>query len=186
MNTRAIAISILALVGLVAAACGADTPTPTPRPANTPTPTPSEPLAARCFATEAFAAEDLVAVIGEDLFPTSFDAINSGGCDFTGEVSNVEIMLEFEFQHDPRHALRGSRSRVADPFDRRKSLLEYVDDLVFHRRGRRPFEGDHDADEGKGHIRILIDPETEEAHHPEHSQRQGHHPGEDRAVDREI
>ena len=94
MNARAIAISILAAVGLIAAACGADSPTPTPQPINTPTPTPSERLTAQCVATEAYAAEHIVAVIGEDLFPSAFDAINRGGCDFNGEISDIEIVLD--------------------------------------------------------------------------------------------
>jgi hypothetical protein len=95
MNIKAVAISILAVVGLAAAACGADTPTPTPAgPAATPSPTPSGSLAARCISTEAYALEHLVAVIGEDRFPTAFDAINVGGCDFTSEVSGLEIVLD--------------------------------------------------------------------------------------------
>ncbi len=94
MNGRAIAISILTAVGLVATACGADAPTPTLQPINTPTPTPSERLTAQCFATEAYAAEHIVAVIGEDPFPNAFDAINSGRCDFNDEISDLEIMLD--------------------------------------------------------------------------------------------
>jgi hypothetical protein len=44
-------------------------------------------------ATEAYALEHLVAVIGVDPVPTAFDAINSGGCDFSEPIVLIQITL---------------------------------------------------------------------------------------------
>jgi hypothetical protein len=85
---------------LLLAACGVDpgdggrTPSaPTPTPTDAPTATPVVQLDVTCVATEAYALEHLVAVIGEDLVPTAFDAINSGGCDFSEPIVLVVITL---------------------------------------------------------------------------------------------
>lgn len=104
------------LITALLAACGAD-PTATPRPATatpvpptpalapsatsqptaTPTPTPlPEPPddpEALCITTEAYANEYLMAVIGQHAVPTSYDAINGGGCDFPIAVHAVRIEL---------------------------------------------------------------------------------------------
>ncbi len=94
MKFRALLISILSIIALLVAACGADLP-----PASTPTPTPtatppaSAPLTAQCIMTEAYALELIVAVIGQDRVPTVFDGINVGGCDFSDEVVRLEVTL---------------------------------------------------------------------------------------------
>ena len=99
MNNRRFVIGILASLGLLAAACGVDdppagtTPTPTQVPTPTATPQPSGPLEAVCFSTEAYALEHIVAVIGLDTVPTRFDAINGGGCDFNGDVTEIRVTL---------------------------------------------------------------------------------------------
>lgn len=46
-----------------------------------------------CFSTEAYASEPITAVIGQDTIPTSFDAINLGGCQFAVPVTSIRLEL---------------------------------------------------------------------------------------------
>ncbi len=68
---------LLAVVG-----CGDDAEPTTATPAPETSPTASASLEPLCFATEAYALEHIVAVIGQDKVPTAFDAVNQGGCEF--------------------------------------------------------------------------------------------------------
>ena len=78
---------------LVVGGCGDDAePTAVPSvPGRSPTASVSlEPL---CFATEAYALEHIVTVIGRDKVPTAFDAVNQGGCEFQFPVDRITIEL---------------------------------------------------------------------------------------------
>ena len=84
-------VVVTALV--IGSAYGQD-PVPTPTVPSSPTTGVSiNPL---CFATEAYALEHLVAVIGEDVVPTNFDAVNGGGCQFGSPVSQITVTLTGE------------------------------------------------------------------------------------------
>ena len=88
----AVALASLTML-LAVAGCGDDSePTATPTvPAPSPTAIASlEPL---CFATEMYALEYIVAVVGTDKVPTAFDAINQGGCQFQFPVDRITIEL---------------------------------------------------------------------------------------------
>ena len=65
---------LAAFAAVLLTACGGSGAAPTPTVSPTPTPTPDLTLDAQCFATEAYALEHLVAVIGVDRFPTALDA----------------------------------------------------------------------------------------------------------------
>ena len=68
-------------------------PTPTPVPPPTPTPEPAGEPEALCFSTQAYPADYIMAVIGQDAIPAAFDAMNGGGCDFPIAVHAVRIEL---------------------------------------------------------------------------------------------
>ena len=101
---RRLTLALFAVTGwLVVAACGSD-PTPattfTSTPTSTPTvvvsPTPDLSVEPVCFATEAYALEYPVAVIGRDPVPTEFDAVNRGGCQFEFPVAQITVTLTGE------------------------------------------------------------------------------------------
>ena len=50
-------------------------------------------IVVHCFSTEAYASEPITAVIGQDAIPTSFDAINLGGCQFAVPVTSIRLEL---------------------------------------------------------------------------------------------
>ncbi len=73
--------------------CGDDAePTALPSIPGT-SPTASVSLEPVCFATEAYALEYIVAVVGRDKAPTAFDAVNQGGCEFQFPVDRITIEL---------------------------------------------------------------------------------------------
>lgn len=84
--------TLTALAALLLTACDGSEAALTP----TATAPPGTALDPRCFATEAYALEHLVVVIGEDRVPTAFDAINSGGCSFRIPVTGLTVRLTLE------------------------------------------------------------------------------------------
>ena len=101
---NALIVCLIAAVGTLSAGCGAEPPadaTAVPTPHTTPeppTPTPGavEPLTFSCIATLAYALEPIAAVAGEDRLPTAFDAINTGGCEFSKPVTSVLYELALD------------------------------------------------------------------------------------------
>ena len=55
--------------------------------------TTSAEIVVHCYSTEAYASEPITAVIGQDPIPTSFDAINLGGCSFAVPVTSIRLEL---------------------------------------------------------------------------------------------
>lgn len=93
-------VSLIAITAaLLIAGCGvdpaADQPAPTPRATPTPMPTATAvaELDVACTATEAYAVEHIVAIIGQDLVPTAYDAINFGSCQFSEPIVLMQITL---------------------------------------------------------------------------------------------
>ena len=98
-----VAALLVTLTAALLVACGgsAAAPTPTPPPPSPtattpPSPTPDLSLDPRCIATEAYALEYLVAVIGDHGVPTAFDAINTGGCSFSFPITQLTVELSGE------------------------------------------------------------------------------------------
>ncbi|MEK9659588.1 MAG: DUF6174 domain-containing protein [Chloroflexota bacterium] len=94
----------LAAMTLALAACGpAGTPTPTP--------TPAAPVEALCISTEAYALDPITVAVGRDPLPTAFDAINTGGCDFSRPVS----ALRYELLDADGHVAQTARIELGGP-----------------------------------------------------------------------
>ena len=83
----------VALALVVGSACGEDS---TPTAPLFPSRTVEASIDPLCFATEAYALEHIVAVIGQDVVPTGFDAINNGGCQFGSSVTQISVTLTGE------------------------------------------------------------------------------------------
>ena len=80
-------------MALAVSGCDDDAESTTVPAAPETSPTASLSLEPLCFATEAYSLEHLVAVIGRDVVPTAFDAVNQGGCEFRFPVDRITIQL---------------------------------------------------------------------------------------------
>lgn len=97
MYRRPSLIALFTLFTLLIAACRVD-----PGDSNTPGSTPPSELSAQCFTTKAYGNEHLVVVVGQDVVPTAFDAINGGGCTFNDFIVELRVTLS---RNGKRHPL---------------------------------------------------------------------------------
>ena len=100
--------------------------------------------------------------------------------------SSINVASELELRFHLGEAVGGPRPESPQARDGVDVLLDDVGDVLLHDLGAGALLRRPDLHNGKFHVRKLIDAETVVAEHPEDDERQHHHPGEDRAPDRDV
>ena len=98
----------------------------------------------------------------------------------------VEIAAELELDEDLADTGECRRAQAAHPGDGVQVLLEDVGDVLLHALGARALEVRDHHHHRKFHRREVIDAEALEAERARDHDREHHHPGQDRALDRDV